>query len=217
MNRAFLADIVEPARIAEVSGKFNSVASVGFVFGPTIAGWLVMTEGGFQLVAYLSALMFIFNALLNHFIISRYVTTDLVQPRKKVDHKETSILSALNIFKDVHKVPWHLIWDAFVMRFLMSLSLIIYRSNFTSILSIKFDTSPLVNGYIQSFNGVVSMVTSWSIGRIKPMFASNDAMNNTFSVLLVLSLLVLTLSPSLVVYVLFIICLLYTSPSPRDS
>jgi len=217
MNKASLSDIVIPAERANVFGKFNAAASVGFVFGPTIAGWLMMTEGGFQLVAYSSALIFLFNALLNYFIISRFIPIDEVQHRRNANRNGISLFSALNIFRDIHKVPWHLVWDAFMSRFLMSLSLIVYRSNFTSILSYKFETSPLTNGYIQSFNGFVSMATGWSLGIIRPMFPSNAAMSNSFSVLLVVSLLVLTLSPSLVVYVLCIIPLCISSSVLRVS
>ncbi|XP_066914739.1 major facilitator superfamily domain-containing protein 9-like [Clytia hemisphaerica] len=214
MNKAFLVDINPPESRAGVLGKFNAASSIGFVIGPTIAGWMMQTSGGFQLVAYISGTIFIINALFNHFVVSKYLDTliDVQQNNQRDnDKKPISLFAAFNVFRDAQNVPWHAVWEPFLNRFLMSFSLIIYRANFTSILAFKFGTDTLMNGYIQSFNGATSMATGWMLGIISNFFPSNTLMHNTFSIILVISLFILSVTPSLYIYVLCIIPLCVSS------
>lgn len=206
MNKAFLADIVPPQNREGIFGKINAVSSIGFIIGPTIAGWIMLSFGGFKVVAYLSGTIFLLNALLNHFVISKYVVDveEVVEERR-----EFSLLAAFNVFKDAHRVPWHLVWDAFVIRFLMSFSIMIYRANFTSILTSKFGTDHLTNGYIQSLNGAVSMGTGFLLGNIRGFFSTNSSMHDSFAVVLVITLFALSVTPSFWIYIacIFPLCI----------
>lgn len=213
MNKAYIADIFPSSDRAGVFGRFNSISSLGFVIGPTLGGYIAMGTNGFTHVAYLSAALFALNAVFNAFAIPMLLGCDLpVIERKKEDKKEVfNFFAALNAFQDAHKVPWHLVWDVFTIRFLMSFSLIIYRSNFTSILAYKFDTNQLTNGYIQTFNGIVSMVAGLCVDGISCYFSSSATMHNFFAIVLVASIVILTTVPLLSLYVLGIIPLCIAS------
>ena len=214
MNKAFLADIVPPSLREGVFGKINAASSIGFIVGPTLAGWIMLSENGFQKIAFLSGTVFLLNALFNHFVISKYIEQS---ERTKTPTHKFSVLAAFNVFKNAHRVPWHLVWDAFVIRFLMSFSMIIYRANFTSVLISKFETSHLTNGYIQSMNGAVSMATGFILGSIRELFPSNSAMHNVSSVGLVLTLFVLSITSSFWLYIACIIPLCVTTSILRVS
>ena len=217
MNKAFLADIVSPSNREGVFGKINAASSIGFIIGPTVAGWIMLSDGGFKVVAYLSGTIFLLNALLNHFVVSKYV--DHFENKKTGEEKKKkfSLLSAFNVFKDAHEVPWNLVWDAFVIRFLMSFSLIIYRANFTTILTSKFSTDHLTNGYIQSMNGAVSMATGFVLGSIRELFPSNSSMHNVSAIVLVVTLFMLSVTPSFWFYIACIIPLCVSTSILRVS
>lgn len=214
MNKAFLADIVPPLNREGIFGKINAASSIGFIVGPTVAGWIMLSGGGFKVVAYLSGAIFLLNALLNYFVISRYVENveELSEERR-----DFSLLAAFNVFRDAHRVPWHLVWDAFVIRFLMSFSIMIYRANFTSILTSKFGTDHLTNGYIQSLNGAVSMATGFLLANIRAYFSTNSLMHDSFAVVLVLTLFALSVTPSIWIYILCIIPLCVSTSVLRVS
>ena len=214
MNKAFLADIVPPLNREGIFGKINAASSIGFIVGPTVAGLIMLSGGGFKVVAYLSGAIFLLNALLNYFVISRYVENveELSEERR-----DFSLLAAFNVFQDAHRVPWHLVWDAFVIRFLMSFSIMIYRANFTSILTSKFGTDHLTNGYIQSLNGAVSMATGFLLANIRAYFSTNSLMHDSFAVVLVLTLFALSVTPSIWIYILCIIPLCVSTSVLRVS
>ena len=214
MNKAFLADIVPPLNREGIFGKINAASSIGFIVGPTVAGLIMLSGGGFKVVAYLSGAIFLLNALLNYFVISRYVENveELSEERR-----DFSLLAVFNVFRDAHRVPWHLVWDAFVIRSLMSFSIMIYRANFTSILTSKFGTDHLTNGYIQSLNGAVSMATGFLLANIRAYFSTNSLMHDSFAVVLVLTLFALSVTPSIWIYILCIIPLCVSTSVLRVS
>ena len=51
VSKAFLADIIPKTQHSNVFGRFNSISSIGFIFGPIIGGHLSDLPGGFYLVA----------------------------------------------------------------------------------------------------------------------------------------------------------------------
>ena len=61
LTKAYIADITPKARHPDLFGKFNSISSVGFVFGPLVGGHLGDQPGGFLVVAWLSAAIFVVN------------------------------------------------------------------------------------------------------------------------------------------------------------
>ncbi|XP_057307286.1 major facilitator superfamily domain-containing protein 9-like isoform X2 [Hydractinia symbiolongicarpus] len=213
MSRTYLADISPPQQRASAFGMFNSMSSLGFIVGPTLGGILSTTENGFQRVAMLSSLLFILNACFVYLLIPKYFGDKKMDEGSRItpNKPKFDFLSSLNTFKDVHLIPWHLVWDVFTVRFLMSFSMILYRSNSSSVLAYKFDADARTNGYIISFNGIVSAIAGVLVRWIAPYFSSNSSLNNAFSIILILSLVAITLAPTLFVVVIAMIPLCIAS------
>ena len=190
LSKTYLADINKKHERSSIFGLFNSISSLGFIIGPTVGGYLTVTENGFTKVAILSSFIFVLNFCFMYCVIPQSVS-------KKANKGEFDLLSCFNAFRDIHRIPWHAVWDTFTIRFLMSFSMIVFRANFTSVLVYRFNTDPVINGYITSFNGIVAAATGLCVRWIAPYFKSNATLHNTFAVIMVCSLISITLSPSL--------------------
>ena len=211
MSRTLLADMAPPSETAAVIGSFNSMSSFGFIVGPALAGILMSLDNGFRIVATLSAAIFLLNAVLVYCFVP---STSSTQAKKQEDVKTTSSVSnfsPLSIFKDVSLIPWRLVWQPFLIKFLLALAILVFRSNWTSILLHRFAVDARTNGFIMSFNGVMSTFGSAMVRWVSPWFRSNDTLHNTFSVVLVLSLLLITLAPTLTVVLVGIVPFCFSS------
>ena len=216
MSRTLLVDITPQKQTASIFGTFNSMSSLGFIIGPAIGGILASSENGYLKVAVISSSIFLVNACFVYCLIP--TADELIFPNKKdsteVKKKEKfnlNIFSSLNAFKDLSSIPWQKIWSPFLIKFLFALAIILFRANFTSILAYRFKVDTRTNGFIMSFNGVVSTVGSALVRWISPHFKTNDGLHNTFSIVLVLSLIVITAAPTLTVVVIAIIPLCLSS------
>ena len=106
--------------------------------------------------------------------------------------------------------------DLLVIRFVMGFSMLVFRSNFTSMLEFHFNTSPKTNGYILSYNGLVSGFSGILVGKISKFYNHNDAkMLLHFSLVLMVSLLGITFSPSILFVAVFITPLAVSSAVSR--
>ena len=91
----------------------------------------------------------------------------------------------------------------------------IFRSNFSLMLMEKYDTSPSINGYIISFNSTVSAFVGFFGGYIAKSYNNNAKLLFHLSCLLALTLFCLSVSPSLVVFVILLIPLGLTTSVAR--
>lgn len=51
----------------------------------------------------------------------------------------------------IHDIEWSIFWDVFLIRFFLSFSSLVYRSNFSLLIKENFGASPKVIGYLISF------------------------------------------------------------------
>ena len=205
MNRLCLLDrCMTKQEVSRACGTYNSITSFGFIIGPTLGGIISTYENGFFKVSILSASLFLLNFILVYF----YVPTSTT---KLETDKKFNILEAVNLFKDIHLVPWALVWDIFLVRFLQSFAMILYRSNFASVLIYRFAIDARTTGYIQSFNGIISAATGFLLGGITDRFSSNTRCHNVFSFVFIISLLGVSMGPSLPFVVLTFIPLCFSS------
>jgi len=109
----------------------------------------------------------------------------------------------------MQQVHWTNVADIFFIRFLASLSMIIFRSSFNLILEYRFSTSPKTNGYIMSYNAILGVISGFSVRLITGLFSSTESMHRFFSVTLVFSLVSLSVAPdiSYIVIALIPLCL----------
>lgn len=218
--KAYVADVTPPEERPAALGTLNSICSSGFIIGPMIGGHIAMSKFGFQGVAFITGLIFFCNS----FFI--FVTMpDTKEPRSSSAVPRNEILpnteasdigneaddnTTVNTQKSfalshsfaefvtaIRQVPWVSVTDIFFVRFLASLSMIIFRSSFNLILEYRHGTSPKTNGYIMSYNAVLGVFSGFSVRWISGFFRSPEAMHRFFSVMLVIALSSLSIAPDI--------------------
>ncbi|XP_032219410.2 major facilitator superfamily domain-containing protein 9 [Nematostella vectensis] len=106
--------------------------------------------------------------------------------------------------------------DLLIVRFLMGFSMIIFRSNFSTVLEFRYNTTPKTNGYVMSFNGIVGGLSGYFVGNLLTFYNNDDAKALLhFSSILAISIFCVTFSPELWVLVVFIAPLAFSSAVSR--
>lgn len=106
--------------------------------------------------------------------------------------------------------------ELLVIRFVMGFSMLVFRSNFNSMLEFHFNTSPKTIGYIMSYNGLVGGFSGILVGQISKFYNHNDTkMLLHFSLILTASILGITFSPSIFYVAVFIAPLAVSSAVSR--
>ena len=223
ISKAYLADIASSQERQSVLGMFNACSSLGFIFGPLIGGYLADRDPSLQLSLLTGAAVFGLNFLL----VVILVPSSNDQKRKLEDTiaKENSllgwmktkisvrqILDSLNIFKGLH---WLEMLDIVVVRFLMTLSIIIFRTNFTFFLEEHLQVSSTTFGQILSFNGITSALASATSGMISKFYSSHVKQVLHFTLLLASSIACLTLAPNVASVILLLVPLSLSTSNLR--
>lgn len=107
--------------------------------------------------------------------------------------------------------------DLLLIRFILAFSMLMFRSNFTTMLEFRYGTTPKTNGYILSYNGLLSACSGFLVGPLMSrVYHNNDAkMLLHFSVLMTVSILCITFAPGISTLVLFIAPLSLSSAVSR--
>ncbi|XP_071545968.1 major facilitator superfamily domain-containing protein 9-like isoform X2 [Panulirus ornatus] len=210
--RALLADITPPEERSQVFGTFNASSSMGFIIGPMLGGHISELQDGFSLVCNLGASFFVVN-----FVLCWMFIPD-VPPVKSQSTKEKSESENLTqIFAFMKDIDWKTFGDVFLVRFFLSFSSLVYRSNFSLLINQNFGASPKAIGYLISFQGIISAVAGFFTGRISKFYMDSQRELYHSSVLLTLSLLGLTVAPSLSLLLVCLIPLCISSAVIRVS
>ncbi|RUS79911.1 hypothetical protein EGW08_012325, partial [Elysia chlorotica] len=234
ISRAFLSDEGQSTPLAQATllGNFNSFSAIGFIVGPVVGGHMAETEAGFSLVACTAGLVFLLNAALVWCMVPpgpkgshppriheegsemQLTRSETALSMEKVGSEEINlnIRKVLRSFKDFN---WPQLWDLLLMRFFAGFSIIIFRSNFTMVLKLKFKASPSTIGYMTSFSGIIAALSGFCIGALIKRYKNNNARLLLHATILqVASLACLTVAPSLSVLLLALVPLnLVTSVS----
>ena len=211
-----VADIVSSQERQSVLGMFNVCSSLGFIFGPLIGGYLADRDPSLQLSLLTGAGVFGLNFVLVAVLVPSTSTsnqagnvTDSTSAKPesffrwiKVKTSCSQILDSLNMLKGLH---WWEMLDIIAVRFLMTFSIIIFRTNFTVFLEELFYFSNSTFGQILSFNGIVSALASATSGKISKLYSSHVKQVLHFTLLLSSSIACLTLAPNVASVILLLI------------
>jgi MFS family permease len=115
------------------------------------------------------------------------------------------------------QVNWHDLWDLYLIKFLLGASVIVFRSNFSLMLQEKYHTTPTMNGYIISVNGVVSALVGFFTGYIADYYNSNAKLLLHLSIFQVFTLSCLSLPTPLWLFVISILPLGFITTIARVS
>ena len=215
ISKAYLADIASSHERQSVLGMFNACSSFGFIFGPLIGGYLADRDPTLQLSLLAGAGVFGLNFLLVAILVpsssnsagkledtSAVVDMNSMLGWMKTNISARHILDSLNIFKGLH---WLEMLDVIMVRFLMTFSIIIFRTNFTVFLEEHLKVSNTTFGQILSFNGIASALASATSGRISRFYSSHVKQVLHFTLLLAISIACLTLAPNVASVILLLI------------
>ncbi|XP_028656483.1 major facilitator superfamily domain-containing protein 9 [Erpetoichthys calabaricus] len=208
--KALLSDLVSENERPLVIGHFNAVSSVGFILGPAVGGYLTELEGGFYISSFICCSLFILNAGLvwilpwddtavaqSHFSNNKKNhRRDRAQPW--TSNVENSLISMASI-KTHFKPAWNEftsvlqkisivlssnLWDVFSIRFLMTLAVMLYYSNFALALEERFFLKQKMTGYLISYSSTIGAFAGFLVGPITKLY-----LGNTYSMLLHSSIL----------------------------
>ncbi|KAK7068977.1 transporter activity protein [Halocaridina rubra] len=121
------------------------------------------------------------------------------------------------VFSFMKDIDWQVFGDIFLIRFFLSFSSLVYRSNFSLLIDQNFGVSPKIIGYLISFQGIISALAGFCTGRVSKFYRDSQKELFHSSVLLSLSLLGLTVAPSLSVLLLCLIPLCLSTAVIRVS
>lgn len=185
--RALLADITSPEERSQTFGTFNAASSIGFIIGPMLG---------------VLCWMFIPEVRVKQFKLS------------KKSYKSDGSGRSFAFVKDI---DWHIFWDIFLIRFFLSFSSLVYRSNFSLLINQNFGASPVVIGYLISFQGIISAVAGFFTGQVSKIYRDSQQELYHGSILMTLALLGLTVAPSLSLLLLCLIPLCISTAVIRVS
>lgn len=176
-----------------------------------IGGHVAMSQFGFQKVAFITGLIFVLNAFFVFIAIpdtekdGKYSgepqchdRSSEAETKGKANLDKSKFLHSVSEFLNaIRQVPWTSVTDIFIVRFLASLSMIIFRSSFNLILEYRHGTSPKTNGYIMSYNAVLGVISGFSVRWISGFFHSPESMHRFFSATLVITLASVSIAPDI--------------------
>ncbi|XP_045133495.1 major facilitator superfamily domain-containing protein 9-like [Portunus trituberculatus] len=192
MCRAVLVDITLVQDRSHVFGTFNATSSMGFIVGPMLGGHLSEVPNGFRVVCSLAAALFIIN-----FVLCWVFIPEKASDQRRVEAKKTPASQPRQSRSFIHDIEWSIFWDVFLVRFFLSFSSLVYRSNFSLLVKENFGASPRVIGYLISFQGIISATAGFLTGRVSKLYQNSSQELFHSSILLCFALLGLTIAPSL--------------------
>lgn len=209
ISKSYLADITSRSEQSTKMGHFNAASSIGFILGPSVGGHIAEMEGGFYLVALLAGAIFFINLALI------WLTVPEVSKKQELLRRNYSSATSLkqmqsdelnfntkSFWQAVTEISWEDLWDLYLIKFLLGASVIVFRSNFSLMLVERFSTTPVINGYIISVNGVVSALVGFLTGTISHYYNNNAKLLLHLSIFQVVTMIALSVSPSLWIFVL---------------
>ncbi|KDO21428.1 hypothetical protein SPRG_12435 [Saprolegnia parasitica CBS 223.65] len=220
--RLIVADQTSPAHRADAMGKINAYSSFGFIFGPLVGGYLSSRPHGFNITAFLTAIVFVLNYGLVYTMLPSYLPTPPAHRPILLDEDDAaedlelhdaasllappaspsppslvaSVLAKLRDYMSILKAS-PLARNILFVRLLMAAAAILFRSHFMLLLEEKYASSSVERGYILSYMGVVSAGSSYFVGPIVALASSEAVLILAASVVYVASFLGTAMATSL--------------------
>lgn len=205
ISKAYLTDITDNSDRRSVLGLFNALSSLGFIFGPLISGYLANVDPTLKLSVSLGATVFAANFFLIAFCLPVVpnrvkLNGDMKDSRLSIDF--STLLKSVNIFKGIH---WTELADLIFVRFLLTFTVIMFRTNFPVFLEEHFHADSTTLGKVLSFNGIIAAFSAATCGIISSHYSNRIKQLVHFSLLLAISIACLTISHNTVLLVVFLI------------
>lgn len=120
-----------------------------------------------------------------------------------------------NKFFELKSVKWSSVWDLFVVRFFLGLSLLLFRSNFSLMLREKFELSPKGLGYIISYSAIISALCGLLAGKLSRYYRNDQRMYKHLAIIMTLSLILFSSTSTFWCYIAILLPLGFASMNLR--
>ncbi|XP_041438305.1 major facilitator superfamily domain-containing protein 9 isoform X2 [Xenopus laevis] len=194
ISKALLSDLVLEKERPRVMGRFNAASSMGFILGPVVAGYLTELQGGFYLTCFLCSAIFVLNAGLvwimpsseefcngnivnenktNDLTPDSHVKLDVLQENKEIikNHPTWTVRDkVVSVFKKVTGAAFSDMWDIFLVRLLMAISVMLCYSNFALAMEERFHMKPRTTGYLISYSSSLGVVAGFLMGTLSKLY-----------------------------------------------
>lgn len=218
--KALVTNVIPVVNQSKAYGILNATTAMGHTLGPLIGGHIVELEHGFLYLTRITCLVFIFNIVLVYCLLPDDTDDANNNNNNRVDQKNNRNDSKnknnniLKMFSDLVKINWLYYWDVFLLKFLLSVSMSIFYTNYPLMIEEEFKASVKFLGYASSFQGLISSVCGLFLDQMLP----SSLLNNSYHCKLFYSFFVLSISflcigfvPDLVTFVISLIPLCYSN------
>ncbi|XP_046849151.1 major facilitator superfamily domain-containing protein 9-like [Xenia sp. Carnegie-2017] len=243
--KAYLSDITSPEERSGVFGWFNAFGSFGFIISPIIGGTVAMHDNGYFKVSLLSCSVYVLAIIFVWFVFDEnkiklensYVDKKVVEVLEgdekvnmnlnrhkkfemesdlvndKQNDKEKSFFSRIVNVVAVSSIVS--VFDLLLIRIIMALGMLIYRSNFTAMLDYRYGVNAKTTGYIISYGSIAGAISGMSVGSIYSYIQSDVKMMSIGGILMMSSLFGIAMSPSIYTVLICMIPLALSSAIMR--
>ena len=196
-GKALLTDITPQKELSNVLGYYQACSSAGFIAGPVIGGYLIDWDPTYALVAYACSSVFVCNSVLCFLLLPSEKINQSSSTKKAKEKNPVSILFSFKYFS-THG-------DFIVLRFLLTFSVIMMRTNFSIFLAEKFGIDNKTLGYITSLNAIAGTLSLANVGYIAAFYNNRNTLLKHALFLLSASLMFISFAPTVTVVVVGLI------------
>uniref|UniRef100_A0A1B6H2G5 Major facilitator superfamily (MFS) profile domain-containing protein n=1 Tax=Cuerna arida TaxID=1464854 RepID=A0A1B6H2G5_9HEMI len=186
----------------------SAVEACGFMLGPVVGSYFIEMENGFQQLCNISTFIFILNSVITFCFLS----SDIKYFRTKETLTKSQVVTFQSDLEE-RNIDWTEFWGVFVLKLFLCISLSLFYTNYAFIIIERFNMSVSMVGYTNSFQGLISVVTSLLSGKIMHVNCLQDlyARLNYCFLLLSFSLLSMSVVTNFCIYFAFLIPLSFSS------
>ena len=123
------------------------------------------------------------------------------------DSKKQLSFAGLNPLEFLHtmkKINWHQLWDILLIRFLMGVAVLVYRSNFIVMITTKYQTSGKAAGYLMSLNGLIGTFSGFFVGKISNFYNDDNLLLYHSAIVQTIAITCLAMAPNFWIFALCI-------------
>lgn len=186
-----MTDITPQKELSKVLGYYQAFSSAGFIVGPTIGGYLIDWDPTFALAAYACSSVFLCNTVLSFLLLPSEKICGSVNSDKIKEKDSVSLLFSFKYFS-THG-------DFIILRFLLTFSVIMMRTNFSIFVTEKFSINDKTLGYITSLNAIAGTLSLANVGYIATFYNNPNRLLKHASFLLSASLIFISFAPSVTI------------------
>uniref|UniRef100_A0A2A4J523 Major facilitator superfamily (MFS) profile domain-containing protein n=1 Tax=Heliothis virescens TaxID=7102 RepID=A0A2A4J523_HELVI len=214
LTRTIAPDYLDdPNDVSILYGKLLSLGKLGTDLGTNLGGRITKAfpKNGFTIACALTTpLYFIVLRLVNGLPeLFNEKKEDNSEPEKKSPKLYDSITDTYKqSINNIYSIDWNKYWDIFLFKLILSTSIGLYYSNFSSFLETHHETSAGYHGYIGTCQGIISTIILETVSYSNKVYRNDtDYSQRIFHVFLVivLSFVGLALVPNIYLYAALVV------------